>query len=180
MKITVRVEGLSESKEALRELPKSLQKAAVRRVLVMAAEPIRAAAAGYAPRDTGELAESMTIATSFDNPVGKSEYGAVLARGGTKKQAVQALRDARRGSSSGSKPPFVWVGPAAAKDKAGAIKRIVQEFGSKFQRPHPYMRPAWDSEKENALSIFARELATEIERTAARYRARLAKIARGK
>lgn len=180
MKLTVRIDGLSESKEALNELPKRLQKAAIQRVLVMAGEPIRAAAAGYAPRDTGELAESITIATSFDNPVGKAEYHAVLAKGGTKKQAVQALRDARRSGSSGSKPPFVWVGPAAAKDKAGAIKRLAQEFGSKFMRPHPYMRPAWDSQKEKSLSIFARELGAEIERTAARYRAKLEKIARGK
>jgi HK97 gp10 family phage protein len=176
MKMTVRIEGLSDAQEALSELPKQLQKPAMRRVLMNGAELIRAAAEAFAPRDTGELASSMVIATGFDSPVGKKEYGRVLKRGGTKRQAVAALRTARRQSSSVS-IPFVWVGPSVAADKDSAIKRIVQEFGSKFQAPHPYLRPAWDTQKDAALRTIANELWPEIEKTAARYKARAERLA---
>lgn len=183
MKLTVQVEGLSDCLDAFEALPHSLQKPAMRRVLVKAAEPIRAAAESLAPRETGELAASIVISSSYANNVGKAEYSAVLSKGGTKAEAVNALKAARRavkaasGRESSSPIPFVWVGPAAADNKADAIKRIVQEFGSKKQAPRAYMRPSWDAHKTEALSIISSSLMPEIEKTMARYTARAARLA---
>jgi HK97 gp10 family phage protein len=183
MKATYRIEGLKETQDALQELPKRLQRAALKRVLKLAAEPIRAAAAAFAPRDTGELADNITIATGFDNPVGKAEYHAIKKAGGSNKEAAAAMRSARR--SSGGEVgkdtfAYLWVGPSAAKNARDAIKRWVQEFGSKFQRPHPYMRPAFDQEGEHALAIIGQEIGAEVQRTADRLQAKLARIAKGK
>jgi HK97 gp10 family phage protein len=52
---------------------------------------------------------------------------------------------------------------------------IQQEFGNATQPPQPYVRPAWDATKDQALEIVAERLGEEIDRTVARLAKRAAK-----
>lgn len=73
----------------------------------------------------------------------------------------------RRQSSLNQKQSKVelYVGPGPL------VQAITQEFGTKTNRAQPFMRPAWDSQKNTALGLIKTNLADEIEKA----RARLAK-----
>jgi HK97 gp10 family phage protein len=167
VKMLVNATGFKELDAALAQLPKAAAKRTLQRTLLKAAQPIADAASANAPRDTGELSEGISVGTRLGNNVGKAEYAEVMKSGGTKGQAVAAMRGARRDANGGTFA-VAFVGPRKGKTKREAIKAIVQEFGSVKQPPQAYMRPAWDSEKMNAMAICRRELATEIITTAKR------------
>lgn len=167
MKITMSATGFKELDAALALLPKAAAKRTLQRTLVKAGQPIADAAQANAPVETGELRDSISVGTRIGNNVGKAEFASILKGGGTKGEAVAAMRDARRAAQGGTFA-VAFVGPEKAKTKRQAIKRIVQEFGSVKQAPQPYLRPAWDAEKMNALAICQRELAGEIIATAKR------------
>lgn len=157
----VRVQGFSELDHALGALPKSTAKTVLRRTAIKAAEPIRAAAEANAPRDTGELASHIVTSTKVKNTVGNAEYSMAMRLGMGKSVARAALIDARR-NDPGKSFFQLYIGPTKAKTKKDAIKRIVQEFGSVNQPGQPYMRPAWDAHKSDALAIIKAELGKEI------------------
>lgn len=167
MKMMVSATGFKELDQALALLPQAAAKRTLLRTLLKAGQPIADAASANAPRDTGELSENIVVGTRLGNNVGKAEYAEVMRSGGTKGQAAAAMRGARRAANGGSFA-VAFVGPTKAKSKKNAIKRIVQEFGSVKQAPQPYLRPAWDAHKMEALEIARRELATEIMATAKR------------
>jgi HK97 gp10 family phage protein len=168
MRATFKIEGLRELDAALGEMSKATARNVLRRVLIKAGQPIASAAAALAPVDTGELAGSIEVSSKIKNTVGNKEFSAVLASGGSTADARSALRDARRAAGGQGSFAEVHVGPVQAKSKKNAIKRIVQEFGSATQPPQPYMRPAWEAEKDHALEIIKRDLGAEIKRTAER------------
>lgn len=61
-----KIEGLKELQDALRELPKATEKNVLKRVLVKAAEPIRADAEANAPKgETLTLSTSHTVGTKL-------------------------------------------------------------------------------------------------------------------
>lgn len=175
MRFKVKVEGLRELDRALSELPKSLHKGVMTRVLRKAAQPIAEAARSLAPRDTGELSNSISISTRVANSVGAQAFREVLATGGSRGEATKALRSARRAAKGSAPQVSVYVGPAKATTKRNAIKRIVQEFGSRNQAARAYMRPAWDSKSGEALNIVKREMGDEITRAAQRLAKRQAR-----
>lgn len=177
--VSVRVDGLKELDAALGELSKSAARGALRRALIKAAEPMRAAAERNAPVDTGALKRSIIVTSRIDNRAGKAEYAAVMRGGGSKAQAVGALRDARRAKGIGESFAEAFMGPAKG-GKRDAIKAMVQEFGSRKQGAQSYMRPAFDSEAQNVIDGIKDELSAEIDKTVRRARARAArKAARG-
>lgn len=176
----MKVEGLAALDAALGELPKATARRVLHKVLRKAAEPMRAAAQAAAPVDTGELKASIATSTRIANKVGAAEYAGVMGAGGSKAEALAALRAARRAATEDGTLSFaqVFVGPTKAKTKQAAIKRIVQEFGSVKQAPQPYMRPAFDGQKSASLGIIRTELGGEIDRAAKRLAAKRA--AKGK
>lgn len=174
--VRVKVEGLKELDAALGELSKGAAKGALRRALIKAAEPMRAAAERNAPKLTGDLQSSIIVTSKIDNRAGKAEYAAVMRGGGTKAQAVGALRDARRAKGIGESFAEAYLGPAKGA-KRRAIKAVVQEFGSRKQAAQPYLRPAFDGEAKNVINGIKSELSTEIEKSVRRARARAAKKA---
>lgn len=174
--VRVKVEGLKELDAALGELSKGAARGALRRALIKAAEPMRDAAARNAPEDTGALKRSIIVTSRIDNRAGKAEYAAVMKGGGSKAQAVGALRDARRAKGIGESFAEAFLGPAKG-GKRDAIKAVVQEFGSRKQAAQPYMRPAFDSEAQNVIGKIKDELSTEIDKSVRRARARAAKKA---
>lgn len=174
--VHVKVEGLKELDAALGDLSKGAARGALRRALIKAAEPMRAAAERNAPELTGDLKGSIIVTSKIDNRAGKAEYAAVMKGGGTKAQAAGALRDARRAKGIGENFAEAYLGPAKG-GKRRAIKAIVQEFGSRKQAAQPYMRPAFDAEAQNVINGIKSELSTEIDKSVRRARARAAKKA---
>ena len=183
MTVTVSVSGLKELDAALGELSKGLAKGVLKRVLIKAGQPIADAASVLAPKDTGELSTHILVGSKISNKVGNAEFAAVMKGGGTKAEAVSALRGARRSAAGEGSFAVAYVGPTQAKTKKDAIKRIVQEFGSVNQPGTPYLRPAWDANKNRALDIIKAELGPEIiktaKRAAKRTAAKAAKLAAG-
>lgn len=182
-KLKVSVDGLKELDAALGELSKATARGVMRRALIKAAQPMVLKAAALAPKgETGELSGSIIAATknSVDGDAGKRAFGEVMRAGGSKAQARTALRDARREAGAGKATVEVYVGPAKAKSKRNAIKRIVQEFGSVKQAPRPYLRPAFSSTREQVLGRIKGELTTEIDKAARRAAARALKPKRAR
>lgn len=148
----VAVEGLRELDKALSELPKSIAKNVLKRVAIKALQPMRDAARANAPVRTGDLRESINISTKL-----------------SKRQAQLARRAFRMGGDKS----FVelYAGPSALPHAH------LQEFGSIRNRPQPFMRPAWDETKGQALKIVKSELWGEISKAAARVAKKKAKLA---
>jgi len=166
VRLNVKISGMKELDHALSFLPKAAAKSTLVRVAKKAGQPIADLASDLAPVDTGELSSSVSVGTRISNRIGKKEYAQVMQSGGTKEEARSALIAARAGTSGSF--AVVYVGPKKARTKRDAIKRIVQEFGSKRMRPKAYMRPAWDAKKNEALRIIQTDLGKEIIATARR------------
>lgn len=145
MTITVRVAGLKELDEALKQLPKSVGKTVLRNALKKAAAPVVADAKANAPRDRGDLAESIDIRATL-----------------TRRQ--RRMR-ARRGAVE------MFIGPSFP---LGAHGHLV-EFGTVKMPARPFLRPAWDSNKERVLETFGKLIWAELAKAAKRLAKRAAK-----
>lgn len=166
---SVRVDGLKELDAALGELSKSLAKGALRRTLVKAGKPIADRARSLAPIDTGELRDSIAVSTRLSNPAGKSEFAAAMRAGAGVAAATAALRSARRAAAGEGSTAEVYVG-------AGPLPQAhLVEFGSINNTAQPFLRPAWDEKRGEALDIIKNDLGSEIQRTAQRAARRAAK-----
>ena len=72
--------------------------------------------------------------------------------------AVSALRQARRDAKGQGSFAEMYVGPAR-----GVLRYAhLVEFGTARMAPQPFMRPAWDAKKNEALTIIRNELGNEI------------------
>lgn len=145
----VKIEGLRELEAALADLPRATGKNVLRRVLKKAAAPIESTAEALAPHLTGTLERNINMGTRL-----------------TRRQA-QMVRKADSKSSA-----EIHVGTA---DPAG----IQTEFGNANQNAEPWLRPAWDQNKEGALNTIATDLGGEIDKAAARLARKAARAARG-
>jgi HK97 gp10 family phage protein len=163
---TVSVSGLSQLDKALGELSKATARNVLKRTLTKAAEPIRDEAKRLTPVKTGKLRDSITISASIKNKIGSSEYSAAMRAGLGKDAARSALLAARKAGKGTGSFAEVYVGPARG---AGVIRYAhIVEFGSNDTAMQPYMRPAWDSQKDAALGIIKNELANQIMAAARR------------
>jgi len=170
-KTTVRVEGLRELDAALAELPKAVARNTLRRVLKKAGQPIAEKARQLAPVDTGRLRDSINVSPKLGTKAGQKEYAAAMKQGLGQEAAVAAMRDARRAAKGEGSFAEMYVGPGRQPHAH------LQEFGSVNNRPHPFMRPAWDANKDEALEIIKRDLGGEIAKAAKRVARRKAKLA---
>lgn len=167
---TVKVEGLRELDAALGELKKGTARAVLRRVLNKAAEPMRAAAEQMAPVRTGKLKSKIITSSNLGaGSAGKAAFAEVMKAGGTKSAARGALVSANRDAGEGSFAQ-VYIGPSTK-----AFYGMYSEFGTSKQKPRPFMRPAFDSQKGVSLDMIRKLLADEISATAKRAAARALK-----
>lgn len=179
MKTTVKITGMKELERELQKLSKAAGKGALRRAGMKAMQPMAEIARAQAPVETGDLRDSIAVgAKAVDGgaDIGKREFAAVMKSGGSKGEAVAALRDARRAATGAGNLSAVelYMGPRKAKSRDEAIKAIVQEFGSSKMEPNPYMRPAWDQDKAALLERLKTELWAEISKTISRAQKRAA------
>lgn len=168
VRTVTKIEGLAELDAALAALPKAVARNTLKRVLVKNGQRVADTAKAFAPKEEGELAESIQVSARVKNTVGNAEFHAAMKAGLGQGAAISAMRDARRAAKGEGSFAEVHVGPAQAKNKADAVKRIVQEFGSHNQPGTPYMRPAWDQEQNAVLEGIKQDLGGEIMKSAAR------------
>lgn len=144
----VSIDGLSDLDDALGMLPKSTGKAILRRVLRKAGQPMADQAEQAAPKRTGALKISIGVGTKL-----------------TRRQARMHRKMFKNDKASAE----VFVG-------AGGLPQAIQsEFGNAHQEAQPFMRPAWDGNKDQALEIIKTELGGEIFKAAKRLAKRRAK-----
>lgn len=137
--MSVKVEWLVGSEKALGEVgSKATQKNVLMRTLKKAAAPIDDMASSLAPRDTGRLQISIITGTKL-----------------TPRQRSSAYKAGKLGVAE------VHIGTELSRG-------LFQEFGTFKMRPHPFMRPSWDANKDKALAIIATELWVEIKKAADR------------
>lgn len=149
----VKVEGLRELEQNLRALPKATARDVLKRVLIKRAEPMAETMRSLVPDDpatpeTVDLKGSIGIGTKL-----------------SKRQA----RLHRKENKDDKQFAEVFVG-AGPKPQAH-----LQEFGTVNHGPQPFVRPAWDQHKDSILAGLKDDLWNEIEKTAKRHAARLAR-----
>lgn len=142
----MKFEGGREIERALMDLPHTTAKASARRMLKLGAQPIADAERALAPEREGDLRDSIGVGTRL-----------------TRRQ--------RKVSRSDRADVEVYVGPGEGGYQAG----LQTEFGNEHQAAEPHLRPAWDSERENALQIIADNWWSDIVKTVARHARKLAK-----
>jgi HK97 gp10 family phage protein len=134
MGITVKVEGLSELKNALEQLPKATNKTVMRKVLMARAKPIAEAAKSYVPVKSGLLRDSIIASTRL-----------------SKRQKREAKETASYVE--------VYAGPGPLP-----YAHLVEFGSIHEPRPAPFMRPAWDSAKGSLLNNIKDDLWAEIRK----------------
>lgn len=126
--MTNQVFGGKELEAALKQLPKATAKNVLRRALQRAAEPIVSAAEANAPH--GQTGE-------------------------LKASEIASTRISRRQKSSAPKSGVtVFVGPSGLW---GSLAHLI-EFGTSKAPAHPFLRPAWDENKDKVRSMIADEI----------------------
>ena len=144
--------GWKELEAALKTLPTGASKSTMKAAGKKALAPVAVAAARMAPRSSEHkphLADSITVSTQLTRRQRR-------ARG--KRGEVEIF--------AGARVPYAHLvefgtGPRQNK-KTGAF------FG---QMPaQPFMRPAWDSHKDEAVAIFRKEIWGELKKTARKLR----------
>lgn len=163
MKFTVKVEGLKDLDAALGELPKSTAKATLRRVLMKAGAPIQEMAERLAPV-RAEGGGEHTYKVNGETRVRRRGTTRALVQIGTR----LTRRQASAARKAGKMFQEVYIG---TRDR---IARLV-EYGTHEARAHPFLRPAWEAHKAEALHIISEELGAEIEKSAARLARKRAK-----
>lgn len=160
MSITVKVEGLSELKAALEELPKAVGNNVLRQVLLDRAQPIADLAKAKAPVGrTGRLRDSIMVQSLGSGGSGKAAFAAAMSGGASRAEAGKAAHAA---NSAAGNSAMVAIGPSRKAFYAHLV-----EFGSIHNPvPRPFMRPAWDSAKGSILNNLASELWAEIKKAA--------------
>lgn len=141
-----KVEWLVGSDKALGEVgTKATARNVLVRTLKKAAQPMLESMEANAPRDTGWTAGSLAISTTL-NPSNRRDV----------KREGKAFAEVYVGSNRGSAALF-------------------EEFGTIKQPAHPYLRPAFDANKQTAEEIIGRELWVEIKKAADRAARKAAK-----
>lgn len=155
-RVVVSTSGFKALEAALAELPKATARNVLKRTMIKAAEPIRSRAEELAPRDTGNLKKSIIASTRLKNKVGNAAYSAAIWAGLGKGAALQAMRAARRANKASFAE--LYIGPVVPD----AFYAHFLEFGTQKAPAQPFLRPAWDARKDDALSIMRSELGNEI------------------
>jgi HK97 gp10 family phage protein len=162
--VTVSVEGLSDLEDALTELPKATAKNCIRRALTAACQPIvdEATQLIRVRRVKPSIAVSKIKFTSGN--AGKQAFAEAMARGATREEAGEAAHQANAADTSEGSD--ITSGVAVVGPTRAAFYGF--EFGTIHQAPKPFMRPAWDNHKMEALGLIQTELKAQIEAAAIR------------
>jgi HK97 gp10 family phage protein len=153
--LSLKLYGAKELDKVLQQLASSTARGVAKRAMTRALQPVAEAARAMAPRDTGRLAANIGVSSKL-----------------TRRQAKQARGTARD-------TQLMYVGPqwpSAHLVEFGTGPRFHKS--GKFvgaMPPQPFMRPAWDANRQQVLDRLTDDLRAEIEKTLARAAKRRAK-----
>lgn len=159
--MAIKVQGLKELDKALQALATSTSVRVARRGLTAALEPVAAQARGSAPRSkTGKKHMADTIGVSHKLTPAQAKE----ARGKDGRDVVTMFVGARD-----PKAHLVEFGTTPRHHASGKFVGAMP--------PQPFMRPAWDANRDQVLASLGAFIWAEIEKTAARAAKRSAKLA---
>lgn len=144
----VKVQGLAELKRAMAEIPIAMQGKVSLELLRKAGKPMLDDARARAPARTGKLRKNIYMARARDS---------------SPKAPLIVIRVRRRGKAGALQNAFYW---------------LFQEFGTSHNPPQPFLRPAFEANKQTSLGILRKVTAEEVEKAArkvAKYTARYAR-----
>lgn len=168
MATTVKVSGLAETVAALKNLPVALSGkngGPIRKASFQAAKVIEEEAERLSPHDTGRL-ERNIIKMRDRNPKGTpgrpTELYHVGVRGGGKFGA-RVRGNARRKvlKAGGTAAEAFKAGRSVEKD---AYYWWFVENGTRKMAARPYLRPAFEAKKEEAVKVFAEVLKKAVDK----------------
>lgn len=133
----MRVDGLNELLRTLKSLPDEFKGDPTRRSLRAGAEVIREDAASRAPVDTGGLSR---------NVVARTIPPRHLPRDAAAGLSIMGNRAGKKG------------------DPANAFYYAFVELGTRFQKAQPFLRPAFETKKKDAVTTYASEFRRNIAR----------------
>jgi len=156
--------------DALRTLPTKLENRILRRALNLAADPILERAKSNAPVETGLLRESLkksgvrnkkgrmgiSVGTNSGDYKGETFYAAFVEYG---------HRIGKRNNAQKRRKEFEKKGLSVRDDRAAVPAR-------------PFLRPAFDARRDQALEIMKHEIGTGVEKEFARRAKKQAKVQR--
>ena len=143
---TANLTGFKELADALRQLPQRVAKNGLRAAVGAGAAVIRKEARARAARDTGEMAKDILIKRERDTPGGDTfaaKYS-VFVLSGKKSRLKGKKRNVQRDS-------YYW--------------KFV-EFGTSKMPAQPFMRPAFEAAKEDAVKAIGEKLDERIQAAA--------------
>ncbi len=140
----MKLSGFKELASALRELGPRVARNTLRRAVSAGAARVRDTAKVYAPVDTGEMRRDIMIKRERDTKGEMSAKYSVFVRSGKKSRLSGKGRNVDKDS-------WYW--------------RLV-EFGTSKMAAQPFMRPAFESEKEDAVKDIGKALDEGIQKAA--------------
>lgn len=161
---TVRVAGLDGVLERLQALPAAVGAKGggpARAALAKGARVFRDQAIANAPRDTGLLQES--IVARRDSRPGMAGASEAYYVGVRRKARRYANTKRNRGKGRAGKTYFV---------DGTAFYWLFLEFGTEKMAARPFLRPAFESRKEDALNVIVAEMHAGIDRAVRKLGAR--------
>lgn len=158
-KQTLRLEGLSDAVEAMKDLSRATQGNVLKRAVMAGGAVIAEDATARAPVDEGDLKKNILVSRAKIISPGKAAFAATMRETGDRGLAAQAARNANRGAGGTGRAASCKVGPTKAVGQG-----ILQEFGTAHHKPQPFMRPAWDTKKEAAAQEVQSALEEEIKK----------------
>jgi len=179
--VTVEIHGLTQLAKTLeQDLPEAMAKRAIRESLHAGGEVVAAAIESSAK---GELAEDVAVVVHVTNERNLSGY-ALIGPAYNKAAAVTRKRGLYAGRADPTSVPGVFGlfvelghGPPGTHRERQRAKRRGQaiEFGDHETPPHPFMGPAFESSKDEALSAILETLRDGIAEAARQVRKPLQK-----
>lgn len=165
--VDINVKGLKELQDLLDKLPAKVEANIMRGALRAGAKPIRSAAINNINSKSGELAAGIKVSTRIKGGVvsatiatrGDSGYKANFVEYGTRAHLISVQDNEKKINYRLSRKRGVTV-----LESMRTINRRVLQIGRNFvgptvdhpgAKPHPFMRPALDSEGQNAAMAAA-------------------------
>jgi len=175
-KLVMEVEGLRELDEALKkDLPAATAKNCIRRALTLSTQPIIQTAT--------ELIRVKRIRPAIvagkikftTGSAGKQAFAEAMSRGASRQEAGEAAHAANAlAKLNGDNDTSITSGVVAVGPTRAAFYGF--EYGTKSLPPKPFMRPAWDQHKAEALDIIKTELFLQIVKARERIAAKQARL----
>lgn len=152
--VTLQLTGFKELAAALRELPDRVAKNALRSAVNAGATVIKKEAIGRAPRDTGALQANLY-----------------------QKQIREQSGDSRQTFYVGVRKGVAKYANTKANRRSGKVGKVYEndgttfywkflEFGTSKMAARPFLRPAFDMKKEDAVAAIGAKLDERIQKYA--------------